>query len=397
MVAKKGLGEVSPPNYGTICILYPTPTGWVYGTAETAESGVTFRDSEGAVIEEPKPWTPCADPKECPDAMRICGPIEIAGLGALLNAVTKDCVLSCGADGFIHVNGVPSTVPCPVPTNTVSINEDGNIVVTSPDGTDRVIEVTSAGPLTAQTDANGDPTGFFEQEVLDANGDPTGEVIISDLTSLISAPQSPDTDTRTELTVAADGSVTKQVIDVATNQPIGPAEPLVDAPLSHITVNEPNNPLKITLTGNSYEHDLDLAGTQDTSFAPDNNYRAMVQCSDGQWRTLRSDDGWIENHDGTVSMAWQAILPVSEEYYPILLPTSVPNPEDLVITVTDRFGGFGIVEAGDAIGNGASSGNYDVHVNAAGTHLLIAETFSANIGISNPSDRISIQVERGKL
>jgi len=86
---KKDLSGVLEPNYGSECIMYATGSGWAYGERTTSAQGVTYTDAEASVIAEPADWKRCAE-DSCSGAevMTVCGPVQLAGMGDLVKALT---------------------------------------------------------------------------------------------------------------------------------------------------------------------------------------------------------------------------------------------------------------------------------------------------------------------
>ena len=109
--------------------------------------------------------------------------------------------------------------------NSHILDADGNLVITSPDGSESTTYVinkpdTLLGPY---TDADGD--GIYTAEVLDADGTPTGETVDSDFNALISSPHpDPIPDTFMSATVDPDtGDITLQYMNA--DGPVG--DPIV--------------------------------------------------------------------------------------------------------------------------------------------------------------------------
>ena len=122
---------------------------------------------------------------------------------------------------------VPFCAECPVP-NTHELDDDGNLVITSGDGTSTTYVINNDTLLGPYTDSDGD--GVYEAEVLSPDGTPTGDTVTSDFSALISSPHPDpvvDTDTWNEVTLNSDGSITYQLTNA--DGPVAGSDPVVIA------------------------------------------------------------------------------------------------------------------------------------------------------------------------
>lgn len=126
-----------------------------------------------------------------------------------------------GTGSFTNPDGtvVPFCAVCPVPvTYTFEVNEAGDIVSTPSDGSDPTVLV-----IDHPDDVDRVYTGYtlidgiLTETYVDSNGDPLPDVV-QDLSDLISAAPTPDTDNKLVMLFDADGNVTGfQEVDIDGN------------------------------------------------------------------------------------------------------------------------------------------------------------------------------------
>jgi len=224
MANKKDLSGVLEPNYGSECIMYATGAGWAYGERTTSAEGVSYTDAEAVDMTEPADWKRCnEDSCSGAEVMSVCGPVQLAGMGDLVKALTpapadmaaKLCGDEAAVAGLKDCLGIKEPVTYEF-TETNPNDGDGVIVFTAAGSDGSSQDITLAEPVvdvdtvyTGHTLVDGVLTQTFE----DTEGNPLPDRV-QDLSALISAV---DQFFKSKLTTNPDGTITHQTFDADGN------------------------------------------------------------------------------------------------------------------------------------------------------------------------------------
>lgn len=260
MAEKKDLSAALVPNYGTECIMYATGSGWAYGERTTADGGVTYTDAEGEVLLEPTDWVRCDD-DSCTGAevRKICGPVQLAGMSDLINALSptgaglagKICadpsaVSSLGeclgieppvtyewletnpvdGDGIVVYTGTPSDGSEPQLITIAEPTIDSDTIQTGSTLVDGIVTTTftdiDGNPLSDQTLDLSELISTSHPEILAGDGITAVFDAATNGWTISSSVVDTDTDIVNIITANPDGSVTSQLYDNVAGANVGP-------------------------------------------------------------------------------------------------------------------------------------------------------------------------------